>query len=186
MTEQEWGRSADPKAMLGLVRANVSDRKLWLFACACLRRVESSGEPGVRAAVAMLERCAEGQETAAEMSASNGRVVALAAAVHVTDYALEFCDDQQQEAEPQAQADLLREIVGNPLRPVTFDPLWRTSDVLLLATSIYDSQDFGPMPILADALQEAGCTSEELLSHLRTGGPHVKGCWALDLVLGKQ
>lgn len=81
----------------------------------------------------------------------------------------------------------LRDIVGNPFRPVAFDPAWRTSDVRLLAQRIYDTRDFSPMPILADALQDAGCTSDDLLAHCRDAGQlHVRGCWAVDLVLGKQ
>jgi hypothetical protein len=85
-----------------------------------------------------------------------------------------------------SQAELVREVFGNPFRPPSFDDRWRSGDVLSLARHIYESKDFSAMPILADALQEAGCTSEELLAHLRTGGPHVRGCWALDVVLGKQ
>lgn len=54
------------------------------------------------------------------------------------------------------------------------------------AKSIYDNHDFAAMPVLADALEEAGCQEEELLRHLRNPGPHVRGCWALDRVLGKE
>ena len=84
------------------------------------------------------------------------------------------------------EADLLRELLGNPLRPVRFDPAWRTDTVLAIATSAYDSRGFGALPILADALQDAGCDSDELLSHCRdTTKAHMRGCWALDTVLGK-
>lgn len=82
---------------------------------------------------------------------------------------------------------LLREIVGNPFRPVAFDPAWRTSDVMLLAQGIYEGRAFDRMPILADALQEAGCEEADILDHLRDPrAAHVRGCWALDLVLGKE
>jgi hypothetical protein len=50
---------------------------------------------------------------------------------------------------------------------------------------MYESRDFGPMPILADALQDAGCENEDILAHCREPGPHVRGCWAIDLVLEK-
>lgn len=84
------------------------------------------------------------------------------------------------------EADLLRELLGNPLHPVRFDPAWRTDTVLALAKSVYDSRGFGALPIMADALQDAGCHSEELLNHCRdTTKPHLRGCWALDLVLEK-
>jgi hypothetical protein len=83
-------------------------------------------------------------------------------------------------------ADLLREIFGSPFRPIAFSANWRTSDAVALACQMYESRDFGAMPVLADALQEAGCDSDELLSHLRDPkATHVRGCWALDLVLGK-
>jgi hypothetical protein len=91
------------------------------------------------------------------------------------------------EAEEGAQADLVREVFGNPYRPVTFHPHWRTPDVLYLARAVYAERAFDQLPILADALEEAGCASAELLEHLRLRGTaHVRGCWALDLVLGKQ
>jgi hypothetical protein len=79
----------------------------------------------------------------------------------------------------------LRDIFGNPFRPVPFDPAWLTSDVLLLARGIYEERAFDRMPILADALQDAGCDNEEVLDHCRGPGPHVRGCWVVDLVLGK-
>ena len=85
------------------------------------------------------------------------------------------------------QANLLRDIFGNPFRPVTFDPDWRTSTVVSIAHSMYDSRDFSPMPILADALQDAGCEHEDILNHCRDPqGTHVRGCWVVDLVLGKS
>ena len=94
---------------------------------------------------------------------------------------------QQTEAAVQALLlPLLRDIFGNPFRPVTFDPAWRTSDVMLLAKGIYADKAFDRMPILADALQDAGCDAAELLDHCCGPGPHVRGCWAVDLVLGKS
>ena len=82
--------------------------------------------------------------------------------------------------------DLMCEIFGNPFRPVAFDPAWRTSTALAIAEGIYDDRAFDRLPILADALQDAGCENGDILNHLRSLGPHVKGCWALDLVLGKE
>jgi hypothetical protein len=105
---------------------------------------------------------------------------------------------------------LLRDLVGNPFRRVVGaaflcgdalnhpilpgdTPLgcsWcdalRTPTVLSIARTIYDERAFGDLPILADALEDAGCDRDALLDHLRSPGPHARGCWALDLILGKE
>jgi hypothetical protein len=80
---------------------------------------------------------------------------------------------------------LLREVFGNPFRPVNFAS-WRTSTALALARQIYNAREFGALPILADALQDAGCNSEDALNHCRDPNrTHVRGCWVVDGVLGK-
>ena len=84
-----------------------------------------------------------------------------------------------------AQADLVREVIGNPFRPAAVNPEWRTDTVTALARQMYASEDFSAMPILADALQDAGCDDEAVLAHCRDPhAPHARGCWVLDLVLG--
>ena len=91
--------------------------------------------------------------------------------------------------EPNEESDqcvLLRDIFGNPFRPIILDPSWLTPTVKALAQSIYDDRDFDQMPILADSLEKAGCDNQEILGHCRGMGPHVRGCWALDAVLGKE
>jgi hypothetical protein len=109
------------------------------------------------------------------------------AAADVTPFRTEDGDSAAEYiAELAAQAELLRDIFGNPFRGVTFDPAWRTADVLALARGMYDSRDFSAMPILADALQDAGCEDEDLLNHCREDREHVRGCWVVDLVLGKK
>lgn len=81
----------------------------------------------------------------------------------------------------------MRDIFGNPFRSVTFVPEWRTGTVRALASQMYDPRDFSAMPIPADALQDAGCDSEDILAHCRgTSQVHVRGCWVVDLVLGKE
>jgi hypothetical protein len=80
---------------------------------------------------------------------------------------------------------LVRDVFGNPFRPVSFLPAWRTDTAVSLARAMYESRDFGAMPILADALQDAGCDSADTLDHCRGPGPHVRGCWVVDLVLAK-
>jgi len=88
--------------------------------------------------------------------------------------------------EAGGQAVVLRDIFGDPFRPVPADPSWLTSTVVTLARQMYESRDFGAMPILADALMDAGCSGEGILDHCRGDGPHVRGCWVVDLVLGKE
>ena len=81
----------------------------------------------------------------------------------------------------------LRDVVGNPFRPVTFSPSWRTDTAVSLARQMYESREFGAMPILADALQDAGCDNDAILTHCRdASATHVRGCWVVDLVLGKE
>ena len=84
-------------------------------------------------------------------------------------------------------ANFIRDIFGNPFRLVAFSPGWRTETAVALARQTYEGRDFGAMPILADALQDAGCDNDDILSHCRDANQaHVRGCWVVDLVLGKQ
>jgi hypothetical protein len=83
--------------------------------------------------------------------------------------------------------NLALELCGpNPFRPVAFDPRWRSESAVSLARTAYDTRDFTLLPILADALEEAGCDNADVLTHCRGDGPHVRGCWVVDGVLGKQ
>ena len=84
------------------------------------------------------------------------------------------------------QAQLLRDIFGNPFRPIAIDPRWLTSNVVELSRAIYDERAFEKMPILADALMDAGCDSDEIIAHCRGDGPHVRGCWVVDLLTGRE
>lgn len=83
-------------------------------------------------------------------------------------------------------AAIYRDIVLDPSRPVVFDPRWRTSDVVAIARGIYDDRAFDRMPILVDALMEAGCDSEDIIQHCLGSGPHARGCWVVDLILEKK
>ena len=114
-----------------------------------------------------------------------------AAASAFIDAAWQRCQDDESwwcepwQAESAAQAHLLRDIVGNPFRQVRFVPNWRSPVVTTLADLIYAERVFDRMPILADALEEAGCDDPDILAHCRGDGPHVRGCWVVDLVLGR-
>lgn len=81
---------------------------------------------------------------------------------------------------------LLRDIFGNPFRLARTNAAWLTPTVVRLSQSIYDDRAFDRMPKLADALEEAGCTDADILAHCRQAGPHVRGCWVIDLLLGKE
>jgi hypothetical protein len=85
----------------------------------------------------------------------------------------------------RAHCDWIRDLCGNPFRPVVFDRVWRTSTATALAAAIYEERAFDRMPILADALEETGCDNRDILNHCRHDGVHVKGCWVVDRVLGK-
>jgi hypothetical protein len=88
---------------------------------------------------------------------------------------------------------LINEVHGNPFRPVTLDPAWRTPAVVALAQAVYEERlmpagelDPSRLRILGDAVEEAGCADSEILGHLRSPGLHIRGCWPVDLLLGKE
>ncbi len=94
--------------------------------------------------------------------------------------------ERTKKVERKQQTVLVRDIFGNPFRPVAFPPFWRTNTTLMLAKQMYELRDFSLLPILGDALMDAGCEAEEIIGHCHSEGPHVRGCWVVDLVLGKE
>ena len=88
-------------------------------------------------------------------------------------------------AERVAQSQILRCIFGNPFRPVALGSSWLTSTVVALAAGIYESHDFSATPVRADARMDAGCDEADILDHCHSTGAHVRGCRAIDLLLGK-
>jgi hypothetical protein len=196
MTEAEWLACEDPTPMLELVSGTAGGRKLRLFGVACSRRAWGRLDDLGRAAVEVAEGHADGRAgsdalRAARLACRTGGVgsawyaAATRPAVAARNAALSAAAGPAPGAERAAQAGLLRDILGNPCRPVVFSPAWGTDTVLALAGQMYESRDFGAMPILADALQDAGCDQADILNHCRCGGPHARGCWVVDLVLGK-
>jgi hypothetical protein len=95
-----------------------------------------------------------------------------------------------EDQERKAQSDLIRDVFGNPFRPLpAIAPewlAWREGTVVTLARAAYDERAFDGMPILGDVLEEAGCTDSALLTHCRQPLEHARGCWVLDLLLGKR
>lgn len=89
--------------------------------------------------------------------------------------------------EATAQPLLLRDIFGPlPFRAVAFDSAWLTLAVKQRAEGIYEEKAFDRMPFLGDVLEDAGCDNADILNHCRSGGEHVRGCWVVDLLLGKS
>jgi hypothetical protein len=89
-------------------------------------------------------------------------------------------------SELRRQAECVREIYGNPFRPVRMEEGWATAEVMRIANKIYNAEAFLRMGELAAALERAGCGDENMLGHLRKASRHVRGCWVIDLVLGKD
>jgi hypothetical protein len=127
----------------------------------------------------------EAAQAAALASATRNTTVTFISAAH----ALPMRDLKQLQNEFRRQSDLIRDILGNPFRPMVVKPAWLSwnhGTVPAIARHIYDDRAFHDLPILADALEDAGCTNADLLDHCRGPCPHVRGCWAVDLLLGKN
>jgi hypothetical protein len=207
MTETEWLTSTDATSMMRWLwtTKNASERKGRLFAVGCCRRVWARiGQKGKRA-VEAAERFAD--DGAQQVKLADARHVARdpryagdAAALATTHPFGQFaaCETpheasvaqgtlEQQRQERVSQAALARCIFANPFRstPVVTDSACNPT-ALALATAIYNEQAWDRVAILADALEEAGCANEEILSHCRGPGPHVRGCWVVDLILGRE
>jgi hypothetical protein len=203
VTEEEWYSTTDPQALFNVLFARSGHaRKRRLLLCGCCRVLYP--QLVVRRAdwLELAERYADGLATDEERkqvnpgaftrspwSNSAGYMVlywaTLRDASHANVRNALIAIGQGNLTHRALVCDLIRDIFGNPFRPVAFDPSWRTSTAVALARQMYESRDFSAMPILADALEEAGCDSPDVLAHCRGDGPHVRGCWVVDLVLGK-
>jgi hypothetical protein len=204
VTEQEWLACIDPQPMLNFLGGKASDRKLRLFAVACSRRVwpliDSLGRTAVEVAEAFADGLAGPEDLRAARLAcqgAGGHAAWYAAATNPMIAARNAARSAQAGMandalhgsladELLAQACLVREIFGDQFREISVDPAWLTPGVVKLAQVIYDNRSFDQMPLLADDLEKAGCDNQEILGHCRGPGPHVRGCWVVDLVLGKE
>jgi hypothetical protein len=123
------------------------------------------------------------------MATSNAAAEARADATPIVTYGTPVWEPARK-AERTHQCTLLRCIFGNPFRPSPPLPPavlnWNDGTVRRIAEGIYEDRAFARLPVMADALLDAGCEDEELLAHCRSEGPHVRGCWAVDLILGKS
>lgn len=215
MTEIQWESSTDPTPMLQYVRGKTSERKLRLFAAAAFRRLSALlPDPRQRRGIEALEQLAEGIVTldACRGVASGVRYAippdewvsgsppptlhshytalmlyrefrSSSIAVHAIHAADGLADGARERHE---QARLMRCIFGDPFRGRTVDARRLDPAVVSLARTIYEERAFDRLPILADALEAAGCDDRALSAHCRGQGPHVRGCWVIDAVLGKD
>jgi hypothetical protein len=195
--------------MLDFLATHGSDRKLRLFACACARRHwDLLPEDSCRRAVEISEQFADDQASRADLERAwlaaaqlaeaslkrlsrwdmlagakaeardAARDGAWAAAHNVT-------ADIATPAERLAECELLRDIFGNPFQRPSIGRQLLTADVRSQAQQIYDDRTFERLPELADTVEHAGCTDAALLEHCRTATGHARGCWVVDLLLGK-
>jgi hypothetical protein len=226
MTRDEWLTSTNPGGMLVFAtHRRVPDRKLLLFAVACMRRQEQylGGEhlAGMSRVTEVAERLADGLATKTELrdahaalehlfgyghTNGDGFTTALwathaggnwagkaaktaAQAAGTNDAAALLTTDMIATVlEQQKHAELLRCIVGDPFaKPLASSPYsLNCGSVRSLAEGIYQDHAFDRLPIFADALEDAGCTEPDVLAHCREPGPHARGCWVVDWILGKH
>jgi hypothetical protein len=187
MTEAEWLESISVPAMLRFLRGKVSDEQLRHF---------------IRASAALVwpDLVVEwGDDSKSRYLRLGGQALLppptlFQTAENVNWFAVfgrsgGSMTGEAQERGRQAQASLLREIVGNPFHSLTVDPRWLTwngGTVSKMARAIHNQRAFDRLPILADALEEAGCTDRDILDHCRGPNEHVPGCWVLGLLLSDE
>jgi hypothetical protein len=190
-------------------------RKLRLYYCACCRlRWEAFLDEATRRTLEVIELHADGRvdrfewretrrsvrlaEQAAarvaryyphnrELHASAVLAALVVAAAKVQMPLRDSFVPASTSVEPAQQVHLLQELFGNPFNPVTIEPAWRTQTVVALARAIHADRSYDLMPVLGDALQDAGCNNNTILNHCNdTKQVHVRGCWLIDKLLGKE
>lgn len=213
MNEQEWLAATDPAPMLEFLRGKASERKLRLLGVAIARASwDRLQDERSRRAIEVAEQLADG--VVMNASTLEAVVdAAWDVRDEMWDAGPETCDDRLWHAEAAGMTatvhrwssefnrpgppddypfrihspthcELVREVFGNPFRAAAFDSTWRTEAAVAIARGMYETRSFDAAPVLADALEDAGCSDARVLGHLRGGGPHVRGCWCVDGVLG--
>jgi hypothetical protein len=212
MTEGEWLTCKRPDKMLVFVRTAMSQRKQRYFGFACCRRVWSFlSDPRCRTGLEAAEQHADellqedelmaiqqgvwaaGLDPAVQRHAAYAVCFAASGSAERCAHHAVALRGQFRASERSAQADLLRDVIGNPFQQVTVDPVWQSRPVLSLAHAAYDERtlpsgelDMARLAVLADAFEEAGCDNADILNHLRSPGPHLRGCWPLDLLTNRS
>jgi hypothetical protein len=204
MTDAKWLVYTDSRPMLELLRGQSTQRKLRLFLCACSRQLWDGNTPRVvKRVVEVAEQYADaiiGKETLRTVQQETEALHIMQVQNPLSSLAgwtlcpnareaAEAMESLSQEEDRRLHADLLREVIGNPFRTTKVDRswlAWNCGTVVKLAETIYEDRAFDHLPGLADALEEAGCSDLDILSHCRQGGQHFRGCWPLDLLLGRR
>lgn len=178
MTEAKWLAATDPRAMFDwlCLSGHADHRRIGLLLGACCNLIPPS----------VVEAPDQSQLGAHGPDDDDDPVALTDAEYYLSSALLEAMRlIPGGEGEQATLTSVIRDIFGNPFRPpLRLSAEWRTGTVMSLARQIREIGDFAALPILADALEEAGCTDEVLLGHCRGPGPHVRGCWAVEFVLG--
>jgi hypothetical protein len=197
MTEVEWCLCRTPHELVsGIPDAAFLQRKLRLVLCAVSRTFQSDEDAIARAeAVELFADDGLPRPEILELRRPEFGGDAFLYAAALEDFSLSLASERllnlwfamnMEKGWTALCCSLVRDVVANPFRPASFNPSWRTSTAVAIAQGMYESRDFGPMPLLADALQDAGCEASEIIDHCRGPGPHVRGCWVVDGVLDKS
>jgi hypothetical protein len=192
MTGLEWQGCENPRLMVEALRSRceVSDRKWRLFVAAFWpsranhlgeSREEVIDESAIMEAWAETGRLPRGYRRSKSDEAIFYNEDPFQSVLLTVETPLTWTNGRLEAA--KFQANILRDLFGNPFRTLAINYRWRTSDVIDLARAIDADRAFERMPILADALMDAGCEDERLIGHCQANEGHVKGCWALDLLL---
>ena len=207
MDERGWFTATKPQSLFLAASGKTSERKVSLCLCGCIRQFwDALPESSFQLAVEFCERVADHELPHTELGKVHELFRSLPyqeiqswraynAVYRLVDpnrYPWRVMHEVLQVVrDPPGRQRLccvIRDVFGTPFRPlVTFSPDWRTDTAVSLARTMYESREFGAMPILADALQDAGCDNTDILDHCRDAKQvHVRGCWVVDLVLGKS
>jgi hypothetical protein len=196
MTEAEWLTCTHLQKLFRLIESKVSERKCVLFAVAChyLPPVyEPSFSESLKKEAMKLTAAADFADRVIDVALLRQLWLQLGEDRSLPERGREWAKDRAYHTDWNMQdplerdiASLVREVFGNPFRPVVANPSWLTSNVVALAETIYQDRSFSIMPILADALMDAGCNNEDILKHCRQPCEHVRGCWVLDLLTGRK
>jgi hypothetical protein len=190
MTEEEWLRIAKAATMIEFLGSRATARKLRLFAVACCRASLGGLRHERESMYDVAEAFADGNATVEEVRNRWGGIEERPSWPELAkEWAKSFAKHRARSLR-RPRANLVQEIFGNPFRTALFHDTWRTPDVVSLAQAAYEHRSFPGgeldthrLTVLADALEEVGA-AEEVVAHLRAKGPHVRGCWALDIALG--